>query len=103
MESFVCAWFVCVCVCERERETVNTTLWFLKESRKIFTHSTHLLDVLQAEVAPANKWICVSDTRVILLLTIGRIFIIFHYNIRTQSPSPELRWIHFPFKQYIVH
>lgn len=47
---------MCVCECV----TVNTTLWWMKESRQIFTHSTHLLDVLQAEVAPANKWICVS-------------------------------------------
>lgn len=50
-------WFELVCVCECV--TVNTTLWWKKESGQIFTHSTHLLDVLQAEVALANKWICV--------------------------------------------
>lgn len=52
LDSLNCV-FVCVCA---------SWTWPWSGRKRVgqtFTHSTHLLDVLQTEVAPTNKWICV--------------------------------------------
>lgn len=99
-ELLCCVCLCCVCVCGCV--TVNTTLWWKKESGQILTHSTHLLDVLQAEVAPANKWIFpVTDTIVFLLQTIRGGFTIFHNYMTPQiRSSPLSLWSHSRSKPY---